>query len=222
MESEILPKDMFNNMIKEQVKPLMKAYQFKKKGLTFYYNMGDLCYVINFQKSMGNYWQSLRFFINCGIYSREIVERLELFTEPVPKEYKCHYRLRISNLTDKDYGHYTFNIDGEHIYLDANQTSCDPEWIIKQVMEDLQVAIPKLLEIRNTDELIDIMLNFGGLADTTSLEHYLLKTNQVEKFQTYYDNLYKSFGHEERWQIMKQRLDELKYEILGAASKRDS
>ncbi|MFK8004728.1 MAG: DUF4304 domain-containing protein [Saprospiraceae bacterium] len=63
-------KERFNNAIEEEIAPFLKKNNFKKKGLSFYKNLGDIGHVINIQKDKWNSQDKIKFTINVGIFSK--------------------------------------------------------------------------------------------------------------------------------------------------------
>jgi hypothetical protein len=93
---------IFDEMMKESISPYLKNQGFKKQNLNFYRQESDLKYLFNFQKNQYNSVDYVGFFINCGIYSEQI---MSVIGEPVllnPKEYECHFNNRINHLSGSE------------------------------------------------------------------------------------------------------------------------
>ena len=98
-------KAKFDELI-AQVKPLFKDNGFTKSGLNFYKKTPEFIYVVNFQKSSGNTAFETRFYVNCGIYGAFIDAAIGKETVLKPKEYECHFRERVSSITDSCAAYY--------------------------------------------------------------------------------------------------------------------
>ncbi|WP_342476893.1 DUF4304 domain-containing protein [Paenibacillus sp. FSL H7-0350] len=57
-------KELFKQVIKQDVKPFFSAQGYRTKDLNFYKTEGQLIYNINIQKSTGNTWDKLSFYVN--------------------------------------------------------------------------------------------------------------------------------------------------------------
>ncbi|WP_409340443.1 DUF4304 domain-containing protein [Paenibacillus sp. MBLB4367] len=88
---------LFNDMIKKDVKPFLSMRGFTKKNLNFNKITESLIYMFNFQKSSGNAADNVMFYVNCGIYAAELaqIQSREILTAPLEAE--CHFRARIGN-----------------------------------------------------------------------------------------------------------------------------
>ena len=97
-EGGIPLQQIFNELIKQDIKPFLIKLGFKKKGLNFYRTTENLIYLINFQKSSGNTADTMMFYVNCGIYAAELaqIQSREILT--APKEAECHFRARMGKL----------------------------------------------------------------------------------------------------------------------------
>lgn len=89
---------IFNDMIKQDVKPFLSRHGFTKKSLTFSKRTESLVYIINFQKSSGNSADNVMFYVNCGIYAAELAQLQSGKIATEPKEAECHFRARIREI----------------------------------------------------------------------------------------------------------------------------
>ena len=105
-------KEKFDELI-ALLKPLFKDNGFSKSALNFYKNTPNFIYVINFQKSSGNSSERTRFYINCGIYGSFIEATLGKEALSKPKEYECHYRARIHEITRTAAAYYELESDSD-------------------------------------------------------------------------------------------------------------
>lgn len=162
-------KEEFKEVINSSVKPLLKKEGYKKKALTFYKTDGELVYIINFQKSRENNHSELGFYINCGIYCKEIDLTLgnELIEQPT--EGHCHFRTRVESISKK----------------------ADAKFLItpKTDLERLKIKLPQVLSdvlnfyAKEAAILEDIILQMskGGIAyETFKIFRYCIKKQLPE------------------------------------------
>lgn len=194
-------KAKFDELI-AQVKPLFKDNGFAKNGLNFYKNTPEFIYVVNFQKSSGNTAFETRFYVNCGIYGAFIDVATDKETVLKPKGYECHFRERISSITDSQAAYYEINENTDMVALCENLTS------------DLTAVFGFFDEIKTEQNLIDLMLERNGLVVIDQLFEYLLIKNEQENLTSQALNLFEKYGNEVRWKIFERRINSLlkKYE----------
>lgn len=96
----ILLQQIFNKLIKQNIKPFLSMLGYNKKSLNFYKTTENLIYMFNFQKSAGNTANNVMFYMNCGIYATELahIQSKEILT--APKEAECHFRARIESIVE--------------------------------------------------------------------------------------------------------------------------
>ena len=70
------------------LKPLLKDLCFRKKGGTWWREVGGFVQVVNIQGSQF----SKRFYLNLGVYIKALGEKTQ------PAEYDCHIRVRLDSL----------------------------------------------------------------------------------------------------------------------------
>ena len=71
--TDVIPNEVFSQMVKtvgERLKPL----GFSKRGTVFRIMGPDMCGLIEFQRSMGNTREQLRFTVNLGVVCGELLE----------------------------------------------------------------------------------------------------------------------------------------------------
>ena len=189
-------KAKFDDLI-AQVKPLFKDNGFTKNGLNFYKNTPKFIYVVNLQKSSGNTTFETRFYVNCGIYGTFIDAATGKETVLKPKEYECHFRERISSITDSHAAYYEINENTDTAALCQNLTN------------DLMAVFRFFEEIKTEQNLIDLMLERNGLAVIDQLFEYLLIKREQEILTSQALNLFQKYGNEARWKIFKRRTNGL-------------
>ncbi len=192
---QLTTKEKFNLIISDTVKPFLKAYGFTKKALTFYKKLDNLIFVINFQNSQGNNSQLNQFYINCGIYSKTIDISTGKHELLEPKEYDCHYRVRISRITKNQ-------IDEYKIF-----DTTDLETIKAKLLNDLGLTIKLFEEINSISDLTDLMID-NNCYDNKLFIYFIL-TNDRLNLQKQVNGLNEVFSKESCWPRIKDNLNQL-------------
>lgn len=189
-------KEKFDELI-ALLKPLFKDNGFSKSALNFYKNTTNFIYVVNFQKSSGNGSGHTRFYINCGIYAPFIEATLGKEALSKPKEYECHYRARVHEITRTSATYYQLEPDS------------DVAKIYENVVNDL-VFVFKFFEQNSSEtNLIELMLEQNGLAAINQLYEYLLIKDKSEILISHAKRLFAKHGSEARWSKFENQINEL-------------
>ena len=188
-------KEKFDELI-ALLKPLFKDNGFSKSALNFYKNTPNFIYVVNFQKSSGNSSERTRFYINCGIYGSFIEATLGKEALSKPKEYECHYRARVHEITRTSATYYQLEPDS------------DVAKIYENVVNDL-VFVFKFFEQNSSEtNLIELMLEQNGLAAINQLYEYLLIKDKSEILISHAKRLFAKHGSEARWSKFENQRNE--------------
>ena len=190
-------KEKFDELI-ALLKPLFKDNGFSKSALNFYKNTPNFIYVVNFQKSSGNSSEHTRFYINCGIYGSFIEATLGKEALSKPKEYECHFRARVHEITRTSAAYYELEPDS------------DVAKIYENVANDLGFVF-KFFEQNSSEakNLIELMLEQNGLAAINQLYEYLLIKDKSEILVSHAKKLYAKHGSEARWGKFQKQINEL-------------
>ena len=189
-------KEKFDELI-ALLKPLFKDNGFSKSALNFYKNTTNFTCVVNFQKSSGNGSTHTRFYINCGIYAPFIEATLGKEALSKPKEYECHFRARVHEITRTSAAYYELEPDS------------DVAKIYENVANDLGFVF-KFFEQNSSDEnLIELMLEQNGLAAINQLYEYLLKKDKSEILISHAKRLFAKYGSEARWSKFQNQINDL-------------
>ena len=189
-------KEKFDELI-ALLKPLFKDNGFSKSALNFYKNTANFIYVVNFQKSSGNSSTHTRFYINCGIYAPFIEATLGKEALSKPKEYECHYRARVHEISKRALAHYELEPDS------------DVEEIYENLANELNLIFKFFEQSSQEENLIELMLEQNGLAAINQLYEYLLIKDKDEILISHAKKLYAKHGSEARWAKFDNQINEL-------------
>ncbi|WP_148784984.1 DUF4304 domain-containing protein [Campylobacter concisus] len=189
-------KEKFDELI-ALLKPLFKDNGFSKSALNFYKNTPNFICVVNFQKSSGNSSERTRFYINCGIYAPFIEATLGKEALSKPKEYECHYRARIHEITRTAAVYYELEPDS------------DVAKIYENVANELNLIFKFFEQSSQEENLIELMLEQNGLAAINQLYEYFLIKDKSEILVSHAKKLYAKHGSEARWEKFQNQINEL-------------
>ncbi|UII25072.1 DUF4304 domain-containing protein [Fulvivirga maritima] len=187
-------KEKFNLLVKESISPFLKSAGFKKAGLNYYLHLNDLVMVINLQKSHGNSFEELKFYVNFGIHSSSIDEVLGLPTNHKPKEHECYYHNRIHPMATDS-------------FLITSATSIN--LLFEELISTLKTALTKSESIKSTTDLADLMIENNGLYKRKELCLYLLLSSNDERLKTYVQLLHEKFKEDQRWAKIENSTNEM-------------
>ncbi|MGF7402107.1 DUF4304 domain-containing protein [Campylobacter concisus] len=189
-------KEKFDELI-ALLKSLFKDNGFSKSALNFCKNTTNFIYVVNFQKSSGNSSEHTRFYINCGIYTPFIGATLGKEALNKPKEYECHFRARVHEISSTASAHYELEPDS------------DVAKIYENVANDLGFVFEFFEQNSSEENLIELMLEQNGLAAINQLYEYLLIKDKSEILISHAKKLYAKHGSEARWGKFQNQINEL-------------
>lgn len=189
-------KEKFDELI-ALLKPLFKDNGFSKSALNFYKNTTNFIYVVNFQKSSGNSSERTRFYINCGIYSPFIEATLGKEVLSKPKEYECHFRARVHEITRTSASRYELELDS------------DVAKIYENLINGLGIVFKFFEQNSSEENLIELMLEQNGLAAINQLYEYLLIKDKGEILISHAKKLFAKHGSEARWSKFQNQINEL-------------
>ncbi len=183
---------IFNELIKQDIKPLLATFGFNKKGPNFYKRTDNLIYLINFQKSAGNTTNQVMFYVNCGIYAAELaqIQSQEILT--APKEVECHFRARMREITA---------LAPDRFFITAT-TIDDVRKMLLRCLEDVHHFFETMTSARS---IVDYYTSGPFLHLGEESFHLLLQANDVTTAKHYFNALRKKHGAEQRWSIFEQQ-----------------
>ena len=185
--------ELFNDMIKQDVKPFLSNHGFAKKSLNFYKMSDSLIYMIHFQKSSGNTADNVMFYVNCGIYAAELaqIQSREILT--APKESECHFRARIGEITETVPDRFSISPD----------TNMDD--LRRILLGGLAEVIHFYETMTSARSIVDYYTSGPFLHLGEESFHLLLQSNDVAAATHYLKALHKKHGSENRWTIFENK-----------------
>ncbi|MEQ7050603.1 DUF4304 domain-containing protein [Paenibacillaceae sp. P-4] len=189
--------ELFNEMMKKDVKPFLSSHGFTKKNLNFYKTKEDLVYMFNFQKSTGSALHHVMFYINCGIYSTELAQLQSKEIKTAPKESECHYRSRIEEIS-------TAAPDRFSITLDTNMGQFK-----KELLQFLGEVIDFFETMTSARSIADQYISKSSLHLSEEIFHLLLQSNDILAAKHYSRGLQVKYGSENRWIIFDKKYEDI-------------
>ncbi|WP_315792777.1 DUF4304 domain-containing protein [Paenibacillus sp. BIC5C1] len=184
---------LFNDLIKQDVKPLLSNYGYTKKSLNFSRKADDLVYMFNFQKSFGNSADNVMFYVNCGIYSVELaqIQSKEILTAPLEPE--CHFRARIGEIVQAVPDRFA-------VTPDTNKDD-----LIAVLLPGLEEVIRFFETMTDARSIVDYYMSGPFLHLSEESFHLLLKSGEVTAANHYLRALHGKYGAEHRWTIFENK-----------------
>ncbi|MFL1997176.1 DUF4304 domain-containing protein [Lysinibacillus irui] len=184
---------IFNELIKQDIKPFLATFGFNKKGLNFYKRTDNLIYLIHFQKSAGNTATQVLFYVNCGIYAAELaqIQSKEILTSP--KEVECHFRARMREIADTAPDRFS---------ITATTNIDNVRKMLLPCLEDVHHFFETMTSARS---IVDYYTSGPFLHLGEESFHLLLQANDVTAAKHYFNALRKKHGAEQRWSIFEQQ-----------------
>lgn len=184
---------LFNDMIKQDVKPFLSKHGFAKKSLNFSKTTDSLIYMFNFQKSSGNSADNVMFYVNCGIYAAELAQLQSREILTAPQEAQCHFRARMEEIVESVPARFSITPDTN---LDA---------LRKTLLSGLEEVIHFYDTMTSARSLVDYYTSGPFLHLGEESFHLLLQSNDVAAAKHYLKALHEKHGTENRWTIFENK-----------------
>lgn len=187
---------VFDLMLSNDVRPVLRAHGFTKKASTFRRRRGALYDMINFQ---GNKWndphQQVGFFVNVGIGSTEI-DVLGLDNDYGPSEFDYMIDRRMEQL-----------IAGLPAELRLDR-STDRAVFADELIGYVEQIVTALDAIATTHDLLDNVMQRNGLHKMEKTCRYLAYIGDTESLANYVTRLHDRFADDHRWEFFSRRIRE--------------
>lgn len=184
---------LFNELIKQDVKPFLSGHGFAKKGLNFIKVANKLVYLFNFQKSAGNSADQVMFYVNCGIYAAELAELQGKAIPADPREVDCHFRARMEQIAEAMPDRFSIIPD-----TDMND-------LRETLLGGLEAVIRFYETMTSARSIVDYYTAGPYLHLGEESFHLLLRSNDRDAAATYLRALREKHGTEARWTIFEQK-----------------
>lgn len=186
---------LFNDMIKQDVKPFLTKQGFAKKGLNFTKKVENLTYILHFQKSSGNSADNVMFYVNCGIYAADLaqIQSREILT--APQEVDCHFRARIEDIAQNVPERFAITPDTN---LDELRTT---------LLHGLEEVLHFYETMTGARSIVDYYVSGPYLHLGEESFHLLLQSDDVEAAKRYLKALQEKHGTEKRWTIFENKYE---------------
>lgn len=184
-------KQVFNDLIKQDVKPLLKEHGYAKKGLHFSKATDAMTYIISFQKSAGNSADQVMFYVNCGIYSAELAEIQGKAVKDAPAEVECHFRERIEHIAQ--------GVPARYELTEATD--------IDSVRQSLRSGLVQVLDfyaqMSDARSIVDYYRAIPALHLGEEGMRLLIRSGEPDAARAYVAALRDKHGEETRWTIFE-------------------
>jgi Domain of unknown function (DUF4304) len=191
-------KDIFLEIIKEDVQPFMKQNGFKKQNLNFLKAVNGFTFIVQFQSSGYNSDDFASYYVNCGIYAYVLEHKIGENPINQPKEINCHFRERMERITK--------NVEKSIEIIESSDLG--KQSISKKLLEQLMIVISFFDEIKNMDDFIDICIERGTL-EYEKVFKFLCLENDVVRLSSYFQNFGTTFKDDERFLFFENRLNNI-------------
>ena len=192
--------DLFKQILKGTVNPLVKECGFNKKVLNFYKKDKELIFLINIQKSHGNTSTELGFYINCAIHSPMIDEELGEKMNEFPKEYQCHFNKRIKEITDKAPEKFIINKE-TNVEAFQEQLKVSLKYVLSYFskINDTKSFVQHMSKngTRNEDEVFRYCVRKGFNNEAEALVEYFHKNINDERWEDFFVDSFLNILEEE-------------------------
>ncbi|KQO10671.1 DUF4304 domain-containing protein [Paenibacillus sp. Leaf72] len=186
---------LFNDLIKQDVKPFLAKHGFAKKSLNFSKTTEGLIYMFNFQKSSGNSAENVMFYVNCGIYAAKLaqIQSKEILT--APQEAECHFRARIGEIAPAAPDRFAITPD------------TDRDELRKTLLGGLEEVIHFYDTMTSARSIVDYYISGPFLHLGEESFHLLLQSNDTAAANQYLKALQEKYGAENRWAIFENKYE---------------
>ncbi|WP_214629261.1 DUF4304 domain-containing protein [Paenibacillus agaridevorans] len=186
---------LFNDLIKQDVKPFLSKHGFTKKSLYFSKVTESLIYMFNFQKSSGNSADNVMFYVNCGIYAAELAQIQSRAILTAPQEAECHFRARIGEIAESAPDRFAITPD----------TNMDD--LRKTLLSGLEEVIHFYNTMTSARSIVDYYTSGPFLHLGEESFHLLLRSNDLAAAKHYLKALQEKYGTEKRWAIFENKYE---------------
>jgi Domain of unknown function (DUF4304) len=191
--------EVFNQMVKEYLAPYFKSKGFKKQNLNFYKEENGLTFLINFQKNSYNSVDYVRFYVNCGIYSEELMQKIGADVLPKPKEYECTFRQRFEQITGNKKQEFELLSSDEKTIRD----------LANEVIVELEKVLVFYQEIKTLDDFMDICIERNYLNEHIIIFKYLALNHDSKRINKYAQSISEILKDDNRLPFFQEGINDI-------------
>ncbi len=184
---------VFNDVIKQDVKPFLANYGFARKKLNFYHGTESLHYMFHFQKSAGNSADHVMFYVNCGIYASELAQLQAKEVPAEPQESECHFRARIGEIAKSVPDRFSITPDTDRAELSTS------------LLGGLEEVIHFYEKMTSARSIVDYYTAGPYLHLGEESFRLLLQSDDTAEAHRYLKALQDKYGSEQRWAIFENK-----------------
>jgi hypothetical protein len=191
-------KEIFEEILKESITPLLKKEGFKKQHYNYRKTENGLIYLINFQSSGYNNVDYASYYINCGIYCNEFET---LFGEKIitaPKEYDCLFNQRIEQITNWT----KTNIEIVESSDEGKQRIAD------ELVKELEKLILFFNTTKTIEDLTKLCLEKGTFFNDKLMSYFCIKKD-IKSIETMFDRYAEIFKDDDRYLFFESQLNDI-------------
>ncbi|WP_340021347.1 DUF4304 domain-containing protein [Paenibacillus sp. FSL K6-1096] len=185
--------DVFKEIITQDVKPFLTARGYRKKALNFTKTEDQLIYNINIQKSSGNSWDKLSFYVNCTIHSTELEQLQAGKSSIVSVTGTSHFTSRIREIVPAAPDRYTLTED------------TDTDSFTAELLQHLDQALAFMHNLTGARDILDYYMEHTALHLSEETFRFLLRAGETETAEQYLKQLQGKYGAETRWAIWEKK-----------------
>lgn len=186
-------RELFKEIIKNDVKPYLAARGYSKKNLRFYRADQKLFYTFYFQNSAGNTPNHVMFYINCSIHSFELEPFQSLVAVADPLKAVPHFTSRIEEIVPSAPDRYSLTPETD---LDKFRA---------ELLSHLQEALAFFDTMTSARAILDYYMDRTALHLSEETFRFLLHAGEQGTARDYLAKLQAKYGAEKRWAIFERK-----------------
>lgn len=186
-------KELFKEIIKQEVKPFFSAQGYRTKDLNFYKTEGQLSYKINIQKYQYNTRDQLSFYVNCYIHSAELAKYTPALQPTAGLPGAAHFISRIEQIVPAAPDRYFLTPEA-----DVDRFTAD-------LLLHLDQGLQFMYTLTDARAIIEYYMQRTALHLSEATLGFLLDTGDTETAEHYLKQLEAKYGTEKRWTIWEKK-----------------
>jgi Domain of unknown function (DUF4304) len=191
-------KEIFEEILKESVNPLLKKHGYKRQGMNFRKTENGLIYIINFQSSGYNSVDYAAYYINCGIYCVEFENIVGEAILPNPKEVDCLFRERIERITQS----------GKQQIEIIESSEAGKIQVANQLLSELEKVISFFEKIKTMGDLVKLSIENHTFFYEKIFKYLCLKKDMIQ-LEIFFQKFGEIFKNDERYIFFESRLNDI-------------